>query len=182
LALAAVTIGTVIGCSILYPTSFANFGNFAAIVRNLAFERILAIGMMLMLIGVITGALMKEVNWPVPLAVLTGLLTAALGGLLNGFIVAKVRVNALITTLGTMGIFQGLALLIGGPGITYLPESFSRFGQSQFLGIQAPVWVLVVLAIVAHYAVAHTRFFRQFYYIGSNPKAAQPETHRVARG
>ncbi len=107
-----------------------------------------------------------------PLAVTTGLLVAALGGFINGFIVAKVRVNALITTLGTMGIFQGIALLIGGPGITYLPESFSRFGQAQFLGLQSPVWVLIVLAILAHYAMAHTRFFRQFYYLGSNPKAA----------
>jgi ribose/xylose/arabinose/galactoside ABC-type transport system permease subunit len=164
-----VTVFTVSLFSILYPSSFATFSNFTAIVRNLAFEGILAIGMMVMLIGgsfdlsvgamasmigVITGALMKELNWPVPLAVLTGLLTAGLGGLLNGFIVAKVRVNALITTLGTMGIFQGIALLIGGPGITYLPEAFSRFGQSQFLGIQAPVWVLVTLAIMAHYAIA----------------------------
>ena len=92
----------------------------------------------------------------------------------------KVRVNALITTLGTMGIFQGIALLIGGPGITYLPDSFSRFGQSQFLGIQAPVWVLIVFAIIAHYAMAHTRFFRQFYYIGSNPKAARLSGINVA--
>ncbi|MBV9489349.1 MAG: ABC transporter permease, partial [Verrucomicrobia bacterium] len=187
LALAAVTVFTIILFSILYPNSFARFANFSAIVRNLAFEGILAIGMMVMLIGgsfdlsvgamasmigVITAALMKELNWPVPLAVVTGLLAAALGGLLNGFIVAKVRVNALITTLGTMGIFQGIALLIGGPGITYLPDSFSRFGQSQFLGLQAPVWVLFMLAILAHYAMAHTRFFRQFYYVGSNPKAA----------
>ena len=111
---------------ILYPTSFANFRNFSAILRNLAFEGILAIGMMIMLvggnfdhsvgsmesmIGVVTGALMKVWNWPVPLAVATGLLIAALGGFINGFIVAKVRVNALITTLGTMGIFQGIALL-----------------------------------------------------------------------
>jgi ribose/xylose/arabinose/galactoside ABC-type transport system permease subunit len=57
---------------------------------------------------------------------------------------------------------QGIALLIGGPGITYLPESFSRFGQAQFLGLQSPVWVLIVLAILAHYSMAHTRFFRQF--------------------
>ncbi|MBV9390898.1 MAG: ABC transporter permease, partial [Verrucomicrobia bacterium] len=81
-------------------------------------------------------------------------------------------VNALITTLGTMGVFQGVALLIGGPGITYLPESFSQFGQSEFLGTQAPVWVLVCLAILAHYAMAYNRFFRQYYYIGSNAKAA----------
>jgi ribose transport system permease protein len=187
LALAALTIFTILIFWILYPSSFANFRNFSAILRNLVFEGILAIGMMIMLvggsfdlsvgsmasmIGVVTGALMKIWNWPVPLAVTTGLLVAALGGFINGFIVAKVRVNALITTLGTMGIFQGIALLIGGPGITYLPESFSRFGQAQFLGLQSPVWVLIVLAILAHYSMAHTRFFRQFYYLGSNPKAA----------
>jgi ribose/xylose/arabinose/galactoside ABC-type transport system permease subunit len=68
-----------------------------------------------------------------------GLAVAAAGGFLNGFVVARVRVNALITTLGTMGVFQGIALLIGGPGITFLPESFTKFGQSEVLGVQAPV-------------------------------------------
>lgn len=143
LGLATVTIFTIVVFCIFYPSSFANFRNFSAIVRNLAFEGILAIGMMMMLIGgnfdlsvgsmasmigVITGALMKLWNCPVPLAVVSGLVIAALGGFINGFIVAKVKVNALITTLGTMGIFQGIALLIGGPGITYLPEDFSQFG------------------------------------------------------
>src|SRR5262249_23493539 len=51
LALAAVTVFTIIVFWALYPTSFANFRNFSAIVRNLAFEGILAIGMMIMLIG-----------------------------------------------------------------------------------------------------------------------------------
>jgi ribose/xylose/arabinose/galactoside ABC-type transport system permease subunit len=187
IGLAGVTLFTVLLFVILYPSSFASFANFSAIVRNLAFEGILAVGMMLMLvggnfdlsvgamasmIGVITGALMKFQNWPVPMAVAGGLIIAIGGGFLNGFFVAKVGVNALITTLGTMGIFQGVALLIGGPGITYLPESFSQFGQTVILGIQAPVWILLFLGIVAHYAMAHTRFFRQFYYLGSNPKAA----------
>src|SRR5258708_34697822 len=98
MGLAAVTIFTIVVFSILYPTSFANFRNFSAIVRNLAFEGILAIGMMIMLIGgnfdlsvgsmssmigVITAALMKMWNWPVPLAVLIGLFVAALGGFAN---------------------------------------------------------------------------------------------------
>jgi ribose transport system permease protein len=45
-------------------------------------------------------------------------------------------------------------------------------GQAQFLGLQAPVWLLIALGIVGHYCLAYTRFFRQFYYVGSNPKAA----------
>ena len=187
LGLAGLTILVVLVFSIRYNVTFLSFANFNAILRNLAFEGILAIGMMLMLvggvfdlsigamaslIGVITGWLMKSAGWPVPLAVTAGLLIAALGGFLNGFVVAKVRVNALITTLGTMGIFQGIALLIGGPGITFLPESFTKFGQSEVVGIQAPVLLMIGLAVVAHYCLAHTRFFRQFYYVGSNPKAA----------
>ena len=118
---------------------------------------------------------------PVPIAVGGGLAAAALGGFLNGIIVAKVRVNALITTLGTMGIFKGVALLVGGPGITFLPESFSKFGQAELLGIQTPVWLLLGLALVAHYGLAHTRFFRQYYYIGSNPRAAHLSGINVER-
>ena len=196
LGLAALTLFIILLFSILFPYTFKSFANFNAILRNLAFEGILAIGMMLMLvggvfdlsvgamasmIGVITGWLMKSAGWPVPAAIAAGLLVAAAGGFLNGWIVAKVRVNALITTLGTMGIFQGIALLVGGPGITFLPESFTKFGQAEIGGIQAPVLLLVVLALVAHYCLAHTRFFRQYYYIGSNPKAAHLSGINVER-
>lgn len=196
LALALLTVLVVLLYSVLFPVSFRSFENFSAILRNLAFEGILALGMMLMMIGgvfdlsvgamasmigVITGALMKKAGLPVPVAVCAGLGIAALGGFLNGFIVAKVRVNALITTLGTMGIFQGIALLVGGPGITFLPDSFTKFGQFEFLGLQAPVWLLLALAIFAHYCLRHTRFFRQYYYIGSNPKAAHLSGIKVER-
>ena len=175
---------------VLFPVSwaqFATFDNFASVVRNMAFEGILALGMMLMLVGgtfdlsvgatasmvgVVTGWLMKEAGWPVPVAILGGLALGAFGGLVNGVVVAKVRVNALVTTLGTMGIYTGVALLVGGPGITFLPPAFARLGQAQFLGLQSPVWLVIVLAALGHYGLAHTRFFRQYYYIGSNAKAA----------
>jgi len=196
MALVLATLFVVALYSVLYPVSFRSFENFSAILRNLAFEGILAVGMMLMLvggvfdlsvgamasmIGVITGALMKKAGLPVPVSILIGLSIAAFGGLLNGFIVAKVRVNALITTLGTMGIFQGVALLVGGPGITFLPDSFTKFGQFDFLRLQAPVWLLFGLALVAHYCLTHTRFFRQYYYIGSNAKAAHLSGINVER-
>src|SRR5687767_4530808 len=196
LALAVITIFVILLYSILYPKTFCSVQNLTAILRNLAFEGILALGMMLMLvsgvfdlsvgamasmIGVITGALMKKAGLPVPVAIFIGLAIAGLGGFLNGFVVAKVRVNALITTLGTMGIFQGIALLVGGPGITFLPDSFTKFGQFEFLGLQAPVWLLLGLAILAHYCLAHTRFFRQYYYIGSNAKAAHLSGIKVER-
>jgi ribose/xylose/arabinose/galactoside ABC-type transport system permease subunit len=186
-ALLALTLVTLILCWFLFPVSFRRWENFNAILRNLPFEGFLAIGMMFMLVGgvfdlsvgamasmtgVLTGWLMKSAGWPVPAAIAGGLALAALGGLVNGLIVAKIRVNALITTLGTMFIFKGVAVLVGGPGIAFLPESFTRLGQAEWLGVQSPVWMLLLLALVAHYLLAHTRFFRQYYYVGSNAKAA----------
>src|SRR6185436_3483715 len=70
-------------------------------------------------------------------------------------------------------IYQGIAVLIGGPGIDFLPVSFAHFGQAEFLGVQTPVWLMIGLALAGHYLLAHTRFFRRFYYIGSNAKAAR---------
>src|SRR5262245_11632799 len=161
--------------SILYPVSFFSLANLHAILRNLAVDGILATGMMLLMIGgvfdlsvgsmmsmigVIAGWLMKARGWPHPVAVAAGLSIAALGGFVNGVLVARVRVNALITTLATLGIFQGVAILIGGPGITFLPEGFARLGRGEWLGVQAPVWLMLALAAVAHYLLRHTRFFR----------------------
>jgi ribose transport system permease protein len=187
-ALAVLTAAVIALFSILYPSSFCSLANFSVILRNLAFEGFLAIGMMGLLIcgvfdlsvgamaslaGVIAGWLMKSASWPAPLAVVAALAAAALGGAVNGVVVAHARVNALIATLGTMGIFSGLALLLGGPGITFLPASFTRFGQLEVRGLQAPVWLLAALAVLAHYLLTHTRYFRQFYYVGSNAKAAR---------
>ncbi|WP_404423340.1 ABC transporter permease [Nibricoccus sp. IMCC34717] len=199
-----VLLGVIVGAlSVMYPYSFAdNFwtlSNLSAVLRNLTFEGTLAIGMMVMMVGgtfdlsvgamaslagVAAGWLMKNAGVPVPLAVAGALALAAVGGALNGVLVARFRVNALITTLGTMGVFQGFALLIGGPGITFLPDSFSAFGQWQPLpiaGITAPIWLLALLAGAAHFSLRHTRFFRQYYYIGSNPRAATLSGIRVER-
>jgi ribose transport system permease protein len=175
-------------CSLLYPNSFPTFANFAAILRNLAVDGIMAVGMTLLLvggtfdlsiggmfsmIGVIAGYLMKEAGVPAGAAVALALAIAAAGGLINGLIVARVKVNALIATLGTMGIFRGIAVLLGGPGINFLPESFSRPGQAVWLGIQSPVWLMLAMAIAGQVLLARHRFFRQYYYVGNNPVAAE---------
>jgi ribose transport system permease protein len=183
-------------CSVLFPYSFRSLANFQAVLRGLAVDGILAVGMTVLLVagvfdlsvgsamslaGVVAAWLMKVSGWPPWLAVLAALALSAGGGTLNGLVIAKVRVNALITTLATMGIFQGIAVLVGGPGIEYLPASFTGAGQAEFLGVQSPVWLMAGLALAGHYLLAHTRFFRRFYYIGSNIKAARLSGIEVER-
>jgi ribose transport system permease protein len=177
----------IVVASILRPQTFPTLNNLQAVMRNLAFDGIMAIGMLILMVagvfdlsvggmfsmaGVIVGSLMNANGVPPPVAILAGLTCAAIGGLLNGLVVTKLKVNALITTLGTMGIFRGIAISIGGPGINFLPDSFNVIGQSTFLGFQFGVWLLLFLVILFGYLMARTRFFRQYYYVGGNPKAA----------
>ncbi|MEJ7639127.1 MAG: ABC transporter permease [Singulisphaera sp.] len=178
----------VITLSILYPASFFSPGNLRAILNNLAVDGILAVGMMALMIsgvfdlsvgsmmsmvGTVSGWLMARQGWPVGLAVGAGLGLAALGGMINGLLVARARVNALITTLGTLGVFQGVAILVAGPGVADLPVGFTAPGRAEFLGLQTPVWLMLGLALVAEYLLGHTRPCRQCYYVGSNAKAAR---------
>ena len=191
----AIYLATIIA-SILYPNSFFSLANLRVVLNNLAVEGILALGMMLLmiggvfdlsvgslmsLVGVVSGWLMIGLGWPVGAAVAVGMVLGASGGLLNGLLVAHARVNALIATLGTLGIFQGVAILIAGPSIANLPAGFTRLGQSELLGLQAPVWLLLALAALTHFGLHHTRLMRQYYYIGSNVRAARLSGIEVER-
>lgn len=185
--LIGLTLAAIVGASLVYPTSFPKFANLSALLRGMAADGVMACGMVVLLVsgmfdlsvgsmfsmaGVLTGWLLTRGQVPAPLAILLGLCLGALGGALNGWIVAKVRVNALITTLGTMQIFRGIAVLVGGPGIANLPPSFAQWGQAQWLGLQAPIWLMLVVAAVGQFLMAKSRFFRRYYYIGANAKAA----------
>jgi ribose transport system permease protein len=179
---------TAIVFCVLYPDSFFSWENLRAILNNLAADGIVAVGMMALMIagvfdlsvgsmmsmvGVLTGWLMARHGWPVVPAVAAGLAAAAAGGWVNGMLVARARVNALITTLGTLGIYGGVAILVAGPSIVNLPGSFTVLGQTELLGLQLPVWFMLALAAAAHALLRHNRFFRQLYYVGSNAKAAR---------
>jgi ribose transport system permease protein len=185
--LVALTLIAIVGAAIAFPRSFPTFANLSTLLRNTALDGVMACGMVVLMVsgvfdlsvgsmfsmvGVLTAWMMTAGHVPVPLAILAGLGLAAVGGALNGLVVAKVRVNALITTLGTMQIFRGIAVLVGGPGIANLPPSFSKLGQAEFLGLQSPIWLMLVVAVIGQWLLAKTRFFRKYYYIGANAKAA----------
>ena len=206
IALAALIVILIATFAVRYPRTFPAWDNAVAVFRGLAGDGVLAVGMMLLLISglfdlsvgstftlsaVVAACLMtdEQFQWPPLAALVGGLVVASLAGFFNGIVVAKVKVNPLITTLGTMGIFRGVAILIGGTGKPY-SEEFRRWGRtetwpldwlSQPLGdairvvFKAENWGLMLLVLIAalfHYLLAHTRFFRQYYYIGSNAKAA----------
>ncbi len=97
-------------------------------------------------------------------------------GLVNGFVVAKAKVPALITTLGTFGMAWGLAeILSNGQDIRYLPSIVGDIGSGRVLFDKVPYVVVIalVVAILGQILLTMTRFGRYTLAIGSNQEAAR---------
>lgn len=180
--------------AIVFPYTFPTFGNFRQILLNLSVDTIVAVGMMLLLMsgtfdlsvgsvvafaGCLTAYLMHFMNVPVPVAVTTALLASVFIGWVNGYLIAYQGINAMIQTLAMMGIIRGCALLVSGAGIQNLPYWFNAIGQSRLLGIQMPVWYMIITVALFTFLTSRTIFFRRYYYIGGNEKAADLSGIRV---
>ncbi|MCB0686323.1 MAG: ABC transporter permease [Saprospiraceae bacterium] len=185
--LALTIVVLIVVSSIIWPQQFFSLENLSLVLLNLSIDAIVAVGMMILLIsgafdlsvgsvvafaGGFAGYLMYYWGVYVPVAILAALAVSVVIGFVNGWLVAKVGINPLIQTLAMMGIVRGLALMVSGSGIQNLPDSFNRLGQAQFLGFQLPVWYMIAIVIIFSFLVARTIFFRRYYYIGGNEKAA----------
>jgi ribose transport system permease protein len=97
-------------------------------------------------------------------------------GVLNGFIVAKAKVPALIATLGTLGMSWGLAeIFSNGQDLRYLPKIIADMGASRIIFDKVPLVVIVAVLVAATGMVilSLTRFGRYTLAIGSNQEAAR---------
>lgn len=111
-------------------------------------------------------------------SIFLGLLAALAGGfvvgLFNGIVIAKFRINALITTLATMQIVRGLALISSdGRAVGINDPSFYQLALSKFLGIPTPIWVMGLLFVVFGFVLNRTVFGKNTLAIGGNPEASR---------
>ncbi|MDP2350695.1 MAG: ABC transporter permease [Chloroflexota bacterium] len=108
-------------------------------------------------------------------AIALGLGIGLLLGMINGFIVAVLRVPAIVATLGTLSIFRGIVYVIAGPDqvpLAGLPEGFTDPARSDILGIPIFVLIAIGVVVVGSLFLRATPFGRQIYAVGSNPEAA----------
>src|SRR5215212_7815529 len=107
-------------------------------------------------------------------AALAGLLLGTLGGFLNGYLVARVKLPALVVTLGTYAFFRGIAYgFLGDQAARGYPKAFTYFGQGKVFGSLIPfsVALFIVLAIIFGLVLHRTTFGRYLYSIGNNENA-----------
>lgn len=177
----------IIVSTLIFPATFPTFENFRQLLLNFSVEAIVAVGMMLLLIsgsfdlsvgstvafaGCFAAYLMYFLHVPMPFAVLLTLGASLVIGLVNGLLIAYQGINPMIQTLAMMGIVRGVALMMSGSAIQNLPYWFNAIGQSKLMGIQMPVWYMIFIVALFTFLMRRTIFFRRYYYIGGNEKAA----------
>ena len=106
-------------------------------------------------------------------AVVAGLGTGLIIGLLNGLIVTRVGINPLITTLGMLSVARGLAFVFsGGLSEPILDPAFGQLGRGFMAGVPVPVIVLIILFGGAFMVMRYTTYGRAMYAIGGNAEAS----------
>ena len=106
----------------------------------------------------------------VPLTLLTG----ALIGLFNAFMVNEINLQPFIATLVSQSIIRGAAYIIcGGKPVAINDPSYIALGKIRFLGIPVSVWIMLLMMIIFGFILARTRFGRSIYAIGGNKSAAR---------
>jgi simple sugar transport system permease protein len=98
----------------------------------------------------------------------------AIAGVINGLLVAKVKIPAILVTLGTLELFTGVAIVItAGRPISGLPPSYSTLMAGKVLGV--PMQLIVFLIAVAIIAVIMkmTSFGTKLYMLGTNATNAK---------
>lgn len=116
------------------------------------------------------------VKWglPGPLAVPVGLGVGLIVGVVNGLLVTKIGISALIATLATLSACTGAAFaLSNGTNVTPVPGYLTTIGDAEIVGVPVLIPAVLVLALFAQLVLTRTSFGRSIYAVGGNSEAAR---------
>jgi ribose/xylose/arabinose/galactoside ABC-type transport system permease subunit len=166
----------------IFIDGFFSLKSFENITRQITTIGIVSIGMTLIIltggIDLSVGAILSfainiggqgiVAGWPMWVAYPFMLLLGLILGWLNGFLVTRVAVPALIITLGTMNIYRGAIMVITkGRYITPIPKAYEAIGSGY-----VPFVFLAVILVMFIYVTLNTRFGRNLFAIGGAEQSA----------
>jgi simple sugar transport system permease protein len=110
---------------------------------------------------------------PVLAGVGIALATGLLAGMINGLLIARLRITPILATIGSGQIFTGLSLVLtGGPAVVGFPQGWSFVGNGRLLGVAVPLLVFLVVAGLVALMLTRTAFGINLLLIGTNTRAA----------
>jgi rhamnose transport system permease protein len=191
LVLAVIIAAMVIGIGV-YAPAFTTHDSLLGVLNDTAFLFMMALAQAIV---ILTRGL--DLSVAANLA-LTGMLTAMLGrwapdlpavaflavslgiglglGLINGGLIAFLGIPPIVTTLGTLAIFRGMIVVVGGGGqvnASEMGETFQSFPKLTVLGLNSVFWISALVAVLAWLFLSWTRTGRGMYAVGGNPVAAR---------
>jgi rhamnose transport system permease protein len=123
-------------------------------------------------------AILFHAGSPFFLSLVAGILTGVVCGLINGSLVAYLRLPAMIVTIGTMNLFRGISqIFIGDKSLGSFPEWFNAIDSITVLDIfgariSVTLVFFLLMAAVFYMLLHRTAFGRTVFAIGANEQAA----------
>ncbi len=141
----------------------------------------ISVGAVAALTGVVTSVLLLEYHIPsIWLCGLIGIIAGALVGAVNGILVTRFKINALIVTLGTFSIARGLAFVLSGGQTNLVNDpAFQFIGRGSIASIPFSLLLMLALYILFWLILGHTPFGRNLYAIGGSREASRLSGVRV---
>lgn len=144
----------------------------------------LSVGSVLALCGAVTAGLLKSgieipagnifIGFTLLGAILGGIILGFLLSWFNGFAITKFNVPPFVATLAMLTIARGFTMLYTkGHPISNLGKSFAFIGSGSLLGIPVPVWIAIIVVLLAVFVTQKTKIGRYIYAIGGNEQAAK---------
>lgn len=141
---------------------------FVILTRNID----VSVGSIMGLCAVIMGSLLN-LGYSLFAAFFFTLLCGLAAGLFNGVLITLLRIPAIVATLGTLGLYKGIMLLItGGKWIEGLPQELKSLSEPLFLNISFIGWLVLLLVLAAYLLLTKVRLGRNFYAVGDNLQGA----------
>jgi ribose transport system permease protein len=169
--------------------------NLSNVSRQISVVGIVALGQALVIIA---GGIDLSVGSVIGLSAVTAAIVSAMTGMpsvgiagaigigmaigfANGVLITKLRINPFITTLGTLSIARGAALLITNGNPQRFDNWAAYLGYGKIAGVPVQFILLVVLTILVWLFATRTRWGRNVYAVGDNARAARLAGIDVAR-
>jgi ribose transport system permease protein len=135
----------------------------------------LSVGSIMAIVIVMVGKMLADIGIDPIIATLFGIVIGFFLGIINGFMITRLKLQPFIATLGTMSMYRGVAYIItkGWP-VLNMPQSFRTMLDGDIFEV-IPVAILILLAFAAlsHVFLKYIRFGTYVYAVGSNEEATR---------
>ena len=132
---------------------------------------------------VLTGGHMSEAGVPlIIIACLAGLALTIVIGVFNGILITKLNIPAILVTLGTMTLLNGISIVVTkGYTISGFPRQLIALGNDSFIGIPISIIIFIAVVVATHFVLNRSSFGQKLYMTGANQKACRFSNVNVDR-